>query len=63
MSDTTHDTKDEKYTEIVAQLQKSIEVPGKVVMILHPWNQPVVLSRAWCLVSGLSVNKVAQNCT
>ena len=54
MSDTTHDTKDEKYTEIVAQLQKSIEVPGKVVMILHPWNQPVVLSRAWCLVSGLT---------
>jgi hypothetical protein len=36
-----------KYKEIVAKLQKSIEAPGKVLMLLHPWNQPIVLSRAW----------------
>jgi hypothetical protein len=47
MSSTAHDATDEKYKEIVAKLQKSIEVPGKVLMLLHPWNQPVVLSRAW----------------
>jgi hypothetical protein len=47
MSTTAHDATDEKYKEIVAKLQKSIETPGKVLMLLHPWNQPIVLSRAW----------------
>ena len=47
MSSTAHDATDEKYTDIVAKLQKSIEAPGKVLMLLHPWNQPIVLSRAW----------------
>jgi hypothetical protein len=35
--------------EIVAKLKQSIEVPGRVLMLLHPWHTPVVLSRAWCL--------------
>jgi hypothetical protein len=47
MSSTAHDATDEKYTEIVAKLQKSIEAPGRVLMLLHPWNQPIVLTRAW----------------
>jgi hypothetical protein len=47
MSSTAHDATDEKYTDIVAKLQKSIEAPGKVLMLLHPWDQPIVLSRAW----------------
>jgi hypothetical protein len=47
MSSTAHNATDKKYKEIVAKLQKSIEAPGKVLMLLHPWNQPIVLSRAW----------------
>jgi uncharacterized membrane protein YgcG len=49
MSSTAHNQEDDKYKDIVAQLQKSIEVPGNVLMLLHPWNRPIVLSRAWCL--------------
>jgi hypothetical protein len=54
MSSTAHDATDKKYTEIVANLQKSIEAPGKVLMLLHPWNQPIVLSRAWWVASVYS---------
>jgi hypothetical protein len=49
MSETAHDQDDDKYKQIVATLQKSIEVPGNVLMLLHPWDKPIVLSRAWCL--------------
>jgi len=49
MSSTAHDQADGKYKKIVQQLQTSIRVPGNVLMLLHPWSQPVVLGRAWCL--------------
>ena len=46
--------KDEMQRNVVGKLQKSITVPGRVLMLLHPFDKPVVLSRAWCLVSGLN---------
>ena len=47
-------TKEQMQEKVVSELQRSIEVPGRVLMLLHPWHAPVVLSRAWCLVSGLN---------
>eukprot|EP00935_MAST-01C_sp_MAST-1C-sp1_P000366 g366.t1 len=44
MTDTTKLSTQEMQDQVVNQLQRSIEVPGKVLMLL-----PVVLSRAWCL--------------
>ena len=34
---------------LVQKLRRSIEVPSKVLMCLHPYDQPIVLTRAWCL--------------
>jgi hypothetical protein len=42
-------SKEAMQQEIVAKLKLSIEVPGRVLMLLHPWHTPAVLSRAWCL--------------
>jgi hypothetical protein len=42
-------SKEEMQAEIVAKLRHSIEVPGRVLMLLHPYDKPVVLQRAWCL--------------
>jgi hypothetical protein len=30
-------------------LDESIRVPGKMVMVLDPWDEAVVLRRVWCL--------------
>ena len=47
MAETAHDEQDSAYSLIVDRLQKSIQVPGSVLMLLHPFSQPIVLSRAW----------------
>ena len=47
MAETAHNEQDHVYSRIVHQLQSSITVPGSVLMILHPFSQPIVLSRAW----------------
>jgi hypothetical protein len=42
-------SQEQMQAEIQAKLRHSIQVPGNVLMLLHPWSAPVVLSRAWCL--------------
>jgi hypothetical protein len=42
-------SKEEMQAEVKAKLTRSIAGPGRVLMLLHPWREPVVLSRAWCL--------------
>ena len=49
-------SKEEKQAQVVEALRRSIEVPGRVLVLLHPWDRPIVLSRAWCLVSGRSMH-------
>ena len=45
-------TKAEMQNKVVAELQKSIR-NCKLLMILDPWQKPIVLTRSWCLVSEL----------
>ena len=40
-------TEQEMQKKVVDELQASILAPNKVLMILWPWDQPIVLSRAW----------------
>jgi hypothetical protein len=42
-------SKKEMQAEVKDMLTRSIAGPGRVLMLLHPWREPVVLSRAWCL--------------
>lgn len=34
---------------LISTLKLNIEQPGRVLVCLHPWQQPVTLTRAWCL--------------
>ena len=36
---------------MLATLKESIAVPGKMICLLHPWEDPVPFRRVWCLVS------------
>ena len=57
MTSTERLSKEQMQQQVVAALRKSIEVPGKVLMVLHPYQHPIVLSRAWCLVSERAIHK------
>ena len=41
-----HNLPQEFWTET---FQRNIESIGKVILVLHPWHDPVPLQRAWCL--------------
>ena len=49
MAETAHDQQSSAYAHIVAELQRSIEVPGSVLILLYPYSNPIVLTRVWCL--------------
>ena len=49
MEATAHDQQSGAYAHIVSQLQRSIEVPGSVLMLLFPFTKPIALTRVWCL--------------
>jgi hypothetical protein len=34
---------------LISSLKKSISTPGKMISVLHPWDDPIPLKRAWCL--------------
>ncbi len=53
-------SKDVMQQTIVDELQKSITHPGVLLSILHPYNAPVVLTRAWCLVSNLHIQHLVR---
>ena len=40
-----------KQTEdaMLATLKESISVPGRMICLLHPWQDPVPFRRVWCL--------------
>ena len=42
-------SEEERQRLLFRTLNRSIEVPGKVLSILHPWIDPVPLRRVWCL--------------
>jgi hypothetical protein len=35
--------------KLISSLKKSISTPGKMISVLHPWDDPIPLKRAWCL--------------
>ena len=47
--DKTALSQEQMQANIVMMVQRSISVPGRVLMLLHPYDRPVVLQRAWCL--------------
>jgi hypothetical protein len=34
---------------MISTLKESIQLPGKMICMLHPWDAPVPLTRVWCL--------------
>jgi hypothetical protein len=43
------ETETEVQRMMMATLDESIRLPGKMIMVLDPWADPVVLRRVWCL--------------
>ena len=40
----------EQVQEMMLQtLNESIQIPGRMLCMLHPWDAPVPLTRVWCL--------------
>ena len=37
----------EKQDELVETLTQSIQIPGRVISMLHPWQDPIPLRRVW----------------
>lgn len=48
------------FTWFCNTFQGSIDAIGKVVLVVAPWNNPVVLTRAWCLLE-ISTSLNSQN--
>ena len=46
---TVFSTPTEMQALLVRKLRRSIQVPGKVLMCLHPYDRPIVLRRSWCM--------------
>ncbi|KAJ3280143.1 Kinesin light chain 3 [Borealophlyctis nickersoniae] len=48
-SNSQHDTAAKPFTWWTGTFTNAISELGSVLMILHPWNNPITLGRAWCV--------------
>ncbi|KAJ3282803.1 Kinesin light chain 3, partial [Borealophlyctis nickersoniae] len=48
-SNSQHDTAQKPFTWYTGTFTNAISELGSVLMILHPWNNPETLGRAWCV--------------
>ncbi|KAJ3300743.1 Kinesin light chain 3 [Borealophlyctis nickersoniae] len=48
-SNSQHDTAEKPFTWWTGTFTNAISELGSVLMILHPWNNPITLKRAWCI--------------
>ncbi|KAJ3281225.1 Kinesin light chain 3 [Borealophlyctis nickersoniae] len=53
-SNSQHDTSVKPYTWWSGTFTNAIKELGNVLMILHPWNDPVTITRAWCVFELLA---------
>ncbi|KAJ3294213.1 Kinesin light chain 3 [Borealophlyctis nickersoniae] len=48
-SNSQHNTADKPFTWWTGTFTNAISELGSFLMILHPWNDPITLQRAWCI--------------
>ena len=42
---------------VVEVLKRSITVPARVLMCLHPYDKPRVFTRSWCMYEGQFISR------
>ncbi|KAJ3285295.1 hypothetical protein HDU79_007445 [Rhizoclosmatium sp. JEL0117] len=58
LSNSQHNTSAKDFTWWTTVFQNAIQKIGSVVLIMQPWDDPIPLTRAWCVIkTGLDANQ------